>query len=309
MTTNGLHFLIDPVAEDVKVVCHLLTYLENVKDKSDLHNNDEFLVATLNFLQDLEQYYGATRAHSVSNWMLFLRQLLAIISDTVFIKLTCTVCEVAVETAVTVPCRIRTNLNNLGLRLNNICSVVRLLQREASEICDSQRRGSENGHNPVALWDEDMVALIMQSRQVQDLIQGCEVLMSSVVQVIETKADKDKRFFNSMSFSIGVVCLGNFAWNVWKGSSTEQLISTGMWSLCTGFSAAVLQIPRVRLSDLTNQLQQHRKAREKVKEVTHCWMDSDKFSYAKLVRPPVKQENGEPGFLMGKAQSIDSNCR
>lgn len=103
--------------------------------------------------------------------------------------------------------------------------------------------------------------------------------------------------------------IGNFAWNVWKGSSTEQLISTGMWSLCTGFSAAVLQIPRVRLSDLTNQLQQHRKAREKVKEVTRCWMDSDKFSYAKLVRPPVKQENGEPGFLMGKAQSIDSNCR
>lgn len=103
--------------------------------------------------------------------------------------------------------------------------------------------------------------------------------------------------------------IGNFAWNVWKGSSTEQLISTGMWSLCTGFSAAVLQIPRVRLSDLTNQLQLHRKAREKVKEVTRCWMDSDKFSYAKLVRPPVKQENGEPGFLMGKAQSIDSNCR
>lgn len=103
--------------------------------------------------------------------------------------------------------------------------------------------------------------------------------------------------------------IGNFAWNVWKGSSTEQLISTGMWSLCTGFSAVVLQIPRVRLSDLTNQLQQHRKAREKVKEVTRCWMDSDKFSYAKLVRLPVKQENGEPGFLMGKAQSIDTNCR
>lgn len=55
-----------------------------------------------------------------------------------------------------------------------------------------------------------MVALIMQSRQVQDLIQGCEVLMSSVVQVIETKADKDKRFFNSMSFSIGAVCLGKY---------------------------------------------------------------------------------------------------
>lgn len=129
-TYKGLHFLIDPVAEDVKVVCHLLTYLENVKDKSDLHNNDEFLVATLNFLQGMEQYYGATRAHSVSNWMLFLRQLLAIISDTVFIKLSCTVCEVAVETAVTVPCRIRTNLNNLGLRLNNICSVVRLCKEK-----------------------------------------------------------------------------------------------------------------------------------------------------------------------------------
>lgn len=50
----------------------------------------------------------------------------------------------------------------------------------------------------------------MQSRQVQDLIQGCEVLMSSVVQVIETKADKDKRFFNSMSFSIGAMCLGKY---------------------------------------------------------------------------------------------------
>ncbi|XP_048754587.1 uncharacterized protein LOC125665775 [Ostrea edulis] len=308
MATNGLHFLVDPVAEDVKVVCHLLNYLQNVKDSH--HNNDEFLVATYNFLQCMEQYYGETRAHTVSNWMLFLRQLLTIISETLYIKLSCRVCEVAVETSVTVPCRIRTNLNNAVLRLNNICGIVGLLQREASEICDNQRRGSENGQQHVALWDEDMVALIMQSRQVQDLLQGCEVLMSPVVETIEGKIQKDQRFFNTMSLSIGAVCLGNFAWNVWQGRPTEQLISTGMWSLCTGFSAAVLQIPRVRLTDISSQLQQHRKAREKVKEVTHCWMDSDKLSYAKLVRPPSKRENSDAaGFLIGKAASVETNCR
>lgn len=112
------------------------------------------------------------------------------------------------ETSVTVPCRIRTNLNNAVLRLNNICGIVGLLQREASEICDNQRRGSENGQQHVALWDEDMVALIMQSRQVQDLLQGCEVLMSPVVETIEGKIQKDQRFFNTMSLSIGAVCLG-----------------------------------------------------------------------------------------------------
>nr|XP_022344712.1 uncharacterized protein LOC111137531 [Crassostrea virginica] len=309
MTTNGLHFLVDPVADDVKVVCHLLSYLQNVQEQT-LHNDDQFLVATVNFLQSMEQYYGATRAHSVSNWMLFLRQLLSITTDTVYIKLSCKVCELAVETAVTVPCRIQTNLNNLVVRLNNICGTVGLLQREAVEICDNQRRGSENGHHPVALWDEDMVALMMQSRQVLDLLQGCEVLMSSVVQVIEAKAEKDTRFFNTMSASIGAVCLGNFAWNLWQGRSAEQLVSTGMWSLCTGLSAAVLQIPRVRLSDITNQLQQHRKAREKVKEVTHCWMDNDKLSYAKLVRPSsLKKENGDVGFLIGKAVTVETNCR
>lgn len=199
--------MVDPVADDVKVVCHLLSYLQNVQEQT-LHKDDQFLVATVNFLQSMEQYYGATRAHSVSNWMLFLRQLLSITTDTVYIKMSCKVCELAVETAVTVPCRIQTNLNNLVVRLNNICGTVGLLQREAVEICDNQRRGSENGHHPVALWDEDMVALMMQSRQVLDLLQGCEVLMSSVVQVIEAKAEKDTRFFNTMSASIGAVCLG-----------------------------------------------------------------------------------------------------
>ncbi|XP_062577463.1 uncharacterized protein LOC134239302 [Saccostrea cucullata] len=308
MSTNGLHFLVDPVAEDVKVVCHLLTYLKNVKD-INLHRNDEFLAATHSFLQCMDQYYGATRAHNVSNWMLFLRQLLTITSEMVYIKLSCQVCEVALETSVTVPCRFKTSLNSLVLRLNKICGIVSLLQREASEICDNQRRGSENGHQPVALWDEDMMALVMQSRQVQDMLQGCEVLMSPVVKAVEAKAEKDKRFFNTLSFSIGAVCLGNFAWNVWQGRSTDQLLSTGMWSVCTGFSAAVLQIPRVRLSDITTQLQQHRKAREKVKEVTHCWMETDNFSYAKLVRPPTKQGNIDPGFLIGKAVAVKTNCR
>jgi hypothetical protein len=106
-----------------------------------------------------------------------------------------------------------------------------------------------------------------------------------------------------------LVFLGNFVWNVWQRGSTERLISTGMWSLCTSFSAVVLQIPRVRLSDISSQLQQHRKAREKVKEVTQCWMDSDKLSYAKLVRPHSKRENSDAGFLIGKAVSVETNCR
>lgn len=47
---KGFYFLIDFVVEDVKVVCYFFIYLENVKDKSDFYNNDEFLVVIFNFL-------------------------------------------------------------------------------------------------------------------------------------------------------------------------------------------------------------------------------------------------------------------
>lgn len=47
---KGFYFLIDFVVEDVKVVCYFFIYLENVKDKSDFYNNDEFLVIIFNFL-------------------------------------------------------------------------------------------------------------------------------------------------------------------------------------------------------------------------------------------------------------------
>ena len=100
---------------------------------------------------------------------------------------------------------------------------------------------------------------------------------------------------------------GNMAWNLWRGGSTEELISHGLWSVCTGFSAVVLQIPRVRITEITRQLVLHRKQREKVKEVTKCWTNLEKLSYATLVKPDVCRLNGLA--RNGKVVSIETNCR
>ena len=146
--------------------------------------------------------------------MLCLRQILVLISETVYVRTSCNICHVAVNTVVTLPQRVQGQLNELMRRLFSASDIAKILQRAACSICEEQQGGSSNGmaayrQNGFSL-DEEVVAMVMKAKQLQNLLEGCEVLLSSVVQVVEERAARDTRFYNSLSFSIGAICAGTF---------------------------------------------------------------------------------------------------
>jgi hypothetical protein len=61
----------------------------------------------------------------------------------------------------------------------------------------------------LTLLDEDsMVTMTIKSKQVIDLLEGCEILLSSVSTAVKEKATYEKRFFNASSLALGAVCAG-----------------------------------------------------------------------------------------------------
>ncbi|KAK3097453.1 hypothetical protein FSP39_009757 [Pinctada imbricata] len=258
----------------------------------------------------MKRFYKSQCAESLMTWKLVLRQILVLLTETIYIEGSRDICRMAAEDAVVLPTRIHGQLCELGSRILSAREIAMILQRAASSVCDKHVKGSANGmvaHRQTGFsMDEEVVSIVTKTKQLQDLLEGCEVLLSSVVNVVEEKAARDTRFFNTMSISIGAICAGTFAWNVWRGVTGEELLSRGLWSACTGFSAVVLQIPRVRISSLMEQLKMHRKQRSKVKEITACWNDLEKLSYSNLVKPDLCKKNG---LFSGKATFVDSNCR
>jgi hypothetical protein len=82
------------------------------------------------------------------------------------------------------------------------------------------------------------------------------------------------------------IFLGRLAWQVFRGSGTEELISTGLWASSIGMSAVVLQIPRLKMSDVLARLEYCEQKYKDLKSISKDWKLSSEWSYARLVRLP-----------------------
>lgn len=209
---SGLHTLVDPVAEDVKVVILLNDFishlLEDVQKRSEhgIHGNQKFLCHTLDFLTYLQHYYSRNAGNNclISDILSQLRQLLVIVSETVYISASTCICEDATENVVTVSTRTKSQLRELLGRTNNVTEVVVTLQNTAHEFLKKSSKTKM-----LTLLDEDsMVTMTTKSKQVIDLLEGCEILLSSVSTAVKEKATYEKRFFNASSLALGAVCAG-----------------------------------------------------------------------------------------------------
>ena len=134
--------MVDPVADDVKVVILLNDFishlLEDVQKRSEhgIHGNQKFLCHTLDFLTYLQHYYSRNAGNNclISDILSQLRQLLVIVSETVYISASTCICEDATENVVTVSTRTKSQLRELLGRTNNVTEVVVTLQNTAHEF-------------------------------------------------------------------------------------------------------------------------------------------------------------------------------
>ena len=69
---------------------------------------------------------------------------------------------------------------------------------------------------------------------------------------------------------------GRFLWSLWRGDSPDELARAGLWSISTGMSGAVLQIPRVRAQKILKDLADQKGSRQELQELVKHWlMESD----------------------------------
>jgi hypothetical protein len=56
-----------------------------------------------------------------------------------------------------------------------------------------------------------------------------------------------------------------------RGSGTEEFISTGLWASSIGMSAVVLQIPRLKMSDILARLEYCEQKYKDLKSISKDW--------------------------------------
>jgi hypothetical protein len=81
----------------------------------------------------------------------------------------------------------------------------------------------------------------------------------------------------------GVHLKGRFLWSLWQGEDQEQLINAALWSVGTGVSGAVLQIPRARADRILEELARQKEKKEDLQDILKHWLIESDGLCAKLV--------------------------
>ena len=76
---------------------------------------------------------------------------------------------------------------------------------------------------------------------------------------------------------------GRFLWSLWKGDSPEDVAKAGLWSISTGMSGAVLQIPRARAQKLIEELRKQKRTKQELQEMVKHWLFESDGICARLV--------------------------
>lgn len=82
---------------------------------------------------------------------------------------------------------------------------------------------------------------------------------------------------------------GRFAWSLWNGYSGEELVMAGVWSVGVGLSVAVLQVPKIRVSQVQKLIDESVNYRDNIRKIIRGWPKMNEWSYAKFVRQPIEK--------------------
>lgn len=276
----GLDTLEDPIADDINVLEHLLNWTINAAENKV--NEQSFLLKSRGVLESLQNYYNKPKKCGTVVSLPRLREFLSFIAETLYVTVSCNICKHASESLVKIPAKIVGQINDLNSRLKAVHDLLFDMHPLKTDNFNSMDTIGQNR----TFSQEKYMSEMKKLKHLQNQLEGCQVMVCIVVKAVEDKCRRENTFFNTVSLSIGAVCAGRLLWRLCRGDGLEELLYSGLWATSTGLSAVVLQVPRVRLSDVLTQLEQQRQNKQKIDSITSNWMVSDTWSYAKLVKLP-----------------------
>ncbi|OWF43095.1 uncharacterized protein LOC110460239 isoform X2 [Mizuhopecten yessoensis] len=282
MTETGLHSLVKPSSEEQLAVECLCNHLQHLKNHdSHFYENQSFLSETQIFLERLRTVCTPESFDTVQvpGWLPCLQSLIVTVSETLYVVLSSYVCKKAADDVIVIPSRAKDQLKELLLWIRDIQKVVVAMQHGMVDMMEAKESRS-------AVPVRDSQQLAHRSQHALDMLEGCHVLLATVLEMVERKCTFEVRFFNTASVTVGTISVGRFAWSLWQGEGLEEVIHAGLWSTCMGFTAALFQVPRVRVTDIQTQLVRHQKLRKKIKKMSAGWKKNQDWSYAKFVHIP-----------------------
>ncbi|XP_033764033.1 uncharacterized protein LOC117345149 [Pecten maximus] len=282
MSDTGLHSLVKPSSEEQLAVECLCKQLQHLKcHDNHFYGDQTFLSETQIFLDRLHVVFTPQSSDTIQvpGWLPCLQSLIVTVSETLYVVLSSYVCKKAADDVIVIPTRVKDLLKELLVRIVDIQKVVVTMQHGMVEMMEAKKQ-----KNVVPVRDAERLA--HQSQHALDMLEGCHVLLATVVEVVERKCRFEVRFFNTASITVGTISVGRFAWSLWQGDGMEEVIHAGLWSTCMGVTAALFQVPRVRVTDIQTQLVRHQKLRKKIKKMSAGWQKNQDWSYAKFVHIP-----------------------
>ncbi|XP_069119339.1 uncharacterized protein [Argopecten irradians] len=282
MSDTGLHSLVKPSSEEQLAVECLCKELQDLKCySSHFYGDQTFLTETQVFLDSLRVVFAPQSADTIQvpGWLPCLQSLIVTVSETLYIVLSSYVCKQAADNVIVISTRFKVHLKELLTRLADIQKVVLSMQHGMVELIEAKSQT-----NVVPVCDAERLA--NQSQHALDMLEGCHILLAMVLEAVERKCRFEVRFFNTASITVGTLSVGRFAWSLWQGEGMEEVIHAGLWSTCMGVTAALFQVPKIRVTDVQTQLVRHQKLRKKIKKMSAGWRKNQDWSYAKFVHVP-----------------------
>ncbi|KAL3861310.1 hypothetical protein ACJMK2_007346 [Sinanodonta woodiana] len=272
---TGIRVLADVCEDDLPVIDFLNNYLQFILDSCS-HENPAFYLQTHLFLSELEKAYRTAESQSSFILVPFLRSLLMLISETLFTSASSDICKVAVEKEFVTSPQVKSQLLILVSNLTSMQELTLDLESAVTKAIVTRDHS--------LLTDQiNTNSLVKQTEQIWKSLKMCREPLTVVMTAVENKGRSEECFFHRASLSIGAVCAGRFLWSLWQGSNTEELVHAGLWSICTGMSAAVMQIPRHRAKKILDQLKKQKALRKELDKLLTLWVQDAYWSYTKMV--------------------------
>ena len=208
---SGLHTLVDPVAEDFSVVVLLNDFISHVLETFQKsqgehnHGNKKFLCHTLDFLTYLQYYYSRNAGNNclISDILSQLRQLLVLVSESLYVSTVSCICLDATENTITVPKKTRNQLRELSSRMNNVTHTIVTLQNSTRAFLKFTKTRFLNMSEEDHLGD-----MTKRSKEIIDQLEGCQVLLAAACFVVKERVQSERMFYNTSSLAVGAVCVG-----------------------------------------------------------------------------------------------------
>ncbi|KAL4220909.1 hypothetical protein ACF0H5_019175 [Mactra antiquata] len=271
---NGIKLLVQLAEGDIPVLEFLNDYIQEFLDGS-YHGNAEFYLRSHQFVSRLEQYYKQKNSQCPYYLISFFRHIITLISETLFLSATSDICKVAIESIVVTSPKVKVKLRDLASNVSTIQDLTIKLEIDVvKHLHDSTN---------FQLNQLDSKSVITQTEQIWRLLRRCESPLKEVTMAVEQKASADRDFFQRASMGVGAVCAGRFLWSLWSGDSYEQVANAALWSVGTGFTGAVLQIPRVRASRLLEEFKRQKDKKQELQDIIKHWLIESDGICARLV--------------------------